>query len=207
MLRLILKWELEGQTMRFPVTGALATAVILAAGLSLSGCATEEYVDEHIAAVNGRIDTVSGQVNGLGTRVDAVERLAQNNQQQIAALNTGKFVYSESGQTTSVEFATNSAALSDEAKATLTSLAESLKSANKGVYLEISGHGDPRGSVALNRELGAKRSLEVRRFLYAQGVPMNRMDVVSWGEERATGQNSSAEELQKDRRVDVTVLS
>ena len=38
----------------------LVTAVVLG-GFGLSGCATEKYVDEHIAAVNTRIDGVDAK--------------------------------------------------------------------------------------------------------------------------------------------------
>jgi peptidoglycan-associated lipoprotein len=136
--------------------------------------------------------------------VDGVERTAQAAAQQADTaqkLAEGKFVYASSGDVVSVSFKTNSWKLSPEAQTSLTSLAESLKSANRNVFVEIIGHGDARGSVNQNRILGEKRALEVRRFLFGQGVALNRMETASWGEERSAGKG-----LKDDRRVDITVV-
>ena len=60
-------------------------AALLAAGLGLGGCATEDYVDKHIATVNQRIDDtnsrlegVDGRVNALSGTVDNVQKTAQD---------------------------------------------------------------------------------------------------------------------------------
>ena len=54
----------------------LALALLLG-GLSLSACATEKYVDEHIAAVNMRIDGVEAKANDGIQRADAAMSAAQ----------------------------------------------------------------------------------------------------------------------------------
>lgn len=200
--------------MRNIKSGILAAATVAAAGLALSACATENYVDEHVAAVNSRVDQTDARVAALSSRVDGVERTAQEGLQRANAANAlaqtkadAKFVYSDTGEGTSVQFATNRWALSQDAEATLTAFAEKLKSENKNVYVQIVGHGDPRGSVMHNRELGAKRALQVQRFLADQGVPLNRLDVVSWGEEKvANPSDRSSEALQQSRRVDLVVV-
>jgi outer membrane protein OmpA-like peptidoglycan-associated protein len=199
------------------MNGAMTTAIVLAAGLTLSACATEEYVDEHIAAVNTRVDAVAGQVSALSSRVDGVDRTAQSAMQTAQAnqqILAGKVVYQPVENGPTVNFDTNSAALSDEAKTALSAFADNLKSTNRNVYLEITGHGDPRGSIAKNRDLGGRRALEVRRFLFDQGIAMNRMDAVSWGEERPAATKaerkakgvSKSEAMESDRRVDIRVV-
>jgi hypothetical protein len=64
---------------------ALLVTALLAGGFSLSGCATEQYVDEHIAeataATNARID-------GVDRHVGAVERMAQDGIQRADAANS-----------------------------------------------------------------------------------------------------------------------
>jgi outer membrane protein OmpA-like peptidoglycan-associated protein len=191
-------------------------SVAAATGLLLSGCATEKYVDEQVAAVNTRVEALGGRVGALesrvgelGGRIDTVDRTAQQALQQANAatkLAEGKLVYSVLSESDSVTFDTNRWNLTDEAKATLTAFADRLKGDNKNVFIEIVGHGDRRGSVNANRILGEKRALEVRRFLYDQGIPINKMETVSWGEERQVGQGNSAETLEANRRVVLRVL-
>jgi outer membrane protein OmpA-like peptidoglycan-associated protein len=118
-----------------------------------------------------------------------------------------KFAYAP-GDTQSVTFATNKWNLSPDAQATLQALAEKLKSDNKNVFVEIIGHADPRGELVKNRELGAKRALNVQRFLYDQGIPLARMNAVSWGEEKvANPKDRSPEALAQSRRVDIVIRS
>ena len=184
-------------------------------GLSVSACATEDYVDQHIAAVNTRVDGVSARVDQLGgevaslnTRVTANASAAQAAQARADAAYTlaqGKFVMAEVGRA-EVNFDTNKSTLSDEAKATLTSLAEKLKSDNKNVYLEIRGHADPRGGKQANRQLGRERAGAVGRFLAEQGVPGNRMMLGSWGEDQPKSDKRTSEALAENRRVEVVVM-
>ena len=64
----------------------LASALVLG-GLSLSGCATEKYVDEHIATLNTRIDAVDAKAQDGIQRADAANSAAQaaNSAAQAAA--------------------------------------------------------------------------------------------------------------------------
>ena len=66
---------------------ARVVAVILVGGLGLSACATQDYVNEQIAAVNGRIDQVDARVSAATQRADAAASSAQaaNSAAQAAA--------------------------------------------------------------------------------------------------------------------------
>lgn len=48
----------------------------------------------------------------------------------------------------------------------------------------IAGHCDDRGSEMYNIALGEKRALSVRNYLATMGVAPDRLDVVSYGEEK-----------------------
>ena len=163
--------------MQLRSTGVLFVAA--ASGLLLSGCATHQYVDDQIAAVNSSLQQLSSSTDSrfqqLGARVDSVNGTATQALQRADAagkaaddagkLAAGKLTYTVVSESDEVNFATNQWKLSKESEATLTAFADRLKSENKNVFIEIVGHGDPRGSVYANRVLGGKRALEVRRFL------------------------------------------
>ena len=71
--------------LRTKSTLTIGTAVL--AALTLSGCATEDYVDEHIATVNQRIDAVEGEVRRVDQSAQQANAAAQqaNTAAQAAA--------------------------------------------------------------------------------------------------------------------------
>ena len=183
----------------------IAAVVVVAGGLALSGCATEAYVDEHVAAVNSRVDAVDSRVTALSGRVDQVDQTAQaaSAKADAAQQHLVRTVISESD---TITFETAKWTLSDEAKATLTAFADKLKADNKPVFIEIVGGADARGDTDKNRILGEKRALETRRFLSSLGIPLSNMETVSWGEERLAAGGATAEEQALSRRVVLRVL-
>ena len=56
--------------------------------------------------------------------------------------------------------------------------------ANPNTKLLVEGHCDERGSQAYNLVLGEKRAKAVLNYLLELGVDADRMDIVSYGEER-----------------------
>jgi len=57
--------------------GVLLVSGLLLGGLSLSGCATEKYVDEHIATLSTRVDAVDAKAQDGIQRADAANSAAQ----------------------------------------------------------------------------------------------------------------------------------
>jgi peptidoglycan-associated lipoprotein len=97
-------------------------------------------------------------------------------------------------------FAFDSALLSDKAQHILDSKADYLRS-NSGVTVTVEGHCDERGTDAYNIALGERRAESVKNFLVDLGISANRLNTVSYGEERpiATGQNETS--WAKNRRA------
>ena len=104
-----------------------------------------------------------------------------------------------------VYFGTDKSDLDDASRATLAAQARWML-ANPSVKGSIEGHADERGTREYNLALGERRANSAKNFLIANGVPANRLTVVSWGKERpaATGSDESAW-AQNRRAVTVVV--
>ena len=198
------------------VVGALLVGIV-----GLTGCATKRYVGEEVskssAASEARISEVQTQVEAAQTRVrehdtklaelDKSTRDALERAEAAGKLAEGKFVYSLVLSDDAVKFPVNRHELSKEAQAKLMEFAERLKGENKNVYLEIQGHTDSSGAPELNYKLGEDRAEAVRRFLSKQGIALNRMSTISYGEEEPVEKNTSRKGRAQNRRVVVVVLA
>jgi len=75
------------------------------------------------------------------------------------------------------------------------------------VYLEIQGHTDDTGAKTHNMRLGEDRAEAVRLFFNQQGVALNRMSTISYGDTAPVAPNTTPEGRSQNRRVVVVVLS
>jgi outer membrane protein OmpA-like peptidoglycan-associated protein len=99
-------------------------------------------------------------------------------------------------------FAFDSAELRTRANRLLTELGTCMTSGPlAGQRLKVVGHADPRGPDDYNKELGMSRAEAVAEYLAGQGVQRDRMNIISRGEEEATGTDEAGWAL--DRRVDI----
>lgn len=201
---------------RSVVVGALLLGIV-----GLTGCATKRYVGEEVskssAASERRISEVQTQVEAAQTRVrehdskiaelDSTTRQALERAEAAGKLAEGKFVYSLVLSDDAVKFPVNRFQLSKEAEEKLTEFADRLKGENKNVYLEIQGHTDSSGPDMYNLELGEARAEAVRRFLSKQGIALNRMSTISYGETEPVEKNTSRKGRAQNRRVVVVVLA
>jgi len=104
-------------------------------------------------------------------------------------------------------FAFGRAALPDEAKAKLDQLVSQLKADPKGSYFELEGHTDNVGDRAYNEMLGAERAEAVKRYLHEQHqVPLHKINVISYGEEKPAAPNNTRDGRAQNRRVVIRVL-
>jgi outer membrane protein OmpA-like peptidoglycan-associated protein len=82
-----------------------------------------------------------------------------------------------------------------------------LKAENQNVYLEIQGHTDSVGPEEYNFRLGLERAETVRRYLSESGIPLHRISVISYGEERPVATNKTKDGRSQNRRVVIQVLA
>ena len=207
----------------------LVVAGVGIAALSLGGCATKGYVQEQVnassRAADAKIGEVQQQVEASQMDVAALKksgadqdaRLAQlsdtardalNRAQAAGKLAQGKFVEEVVLSDDNVHFGFDRAELSAEAKQALDQVADKLKQENKNVYIEIQGFTDNSGPASYNLKLGEARAEAVMRYLNMNdGVPLHRMNTISYGSEKPSADNKTRDGRAKNRRVVLVVLS
>lgn len=196
----------------FGLTGSL---------LGLTGCATNAQIDKKIsqseAKTDQKISSVENQVEDLQKKTrehdEAISKLSRESadalQRATAAgvLAKGKVVFQETFSDDQVHFKSQSADLSDDAKAALDAFAKRVKDLNQAVYIEIQGHTDSTGSDSYNEKLGQERADAVRRYLAMKhGLPLARLSTISYGELLPVADNHTKDGRAKNRRVVLVVL-
>jgi peptidoglycan-associated lipoprotein len=201
---------------------------LLVAGVGLAGCAKKSYVQREVSEVNKKVDAVSSEVEKTQQRVqqnevriDAVDKSAQTGISEAkgsaqAAMGKaeaaekaakGKLIYTVTLSNDKVRFPLNKAELSPEAMAMIDEAVAPLVQENRGVYFEIEGHTDSTGDAAYNFKLGEERAMGVRDYLAKKyGIALNRLSVISYGEDKPVADNKTREGRAQNRRVVLRIL-
>ena len=98
--------------------------------------------------------------------------------------------------------------LPDEAKQKIDEMVAQLKQDPKNVFIEIEGHTDNLGNRVVNERIGLERAQAVQRYLYEQyQIPLHKMNVISYGEEKPIAPNKTKAGRAQNRRVVIKVLA
>ncbi len=98
--------------------------------------------------------------------------------------------------------------LPDDAKAKLDQMISQIKADPKGAFFEIEGHTDNIGDKMTNDRLGLERADAVKRYLYEQHqIPLHKMNVITYGEEKPVAPNNTRDGRAQNRRVVIRVLA
>jgi peptidoglycan-associated lipoprotein len=98
--------------------------------------------------------------------------------------------------------------LPDTAKAKIDEMVQQLKQDPKNVFIEIEGHTDNVGDKTINEKIGLERAEAVQRYLYEQyQIPLHKMNVISYGEDKPVAPNKTKEGRAQNRRVVIKVLA
>ena len=126
----------------------------------------------------------------------AAQVAAQKQQAQKAAEALAHVIYFDFDQSTiKAEFRT---ALNGHA---------AYLSQNPSAKIVLEGHADERGTREYNIALGERRGNAVSRYLVVQGVSIEAIEVVSFGEERPVNSGSDSASLAENRRVEVRYVN
>jgi outer membrane protein OmpA-like peptidoglycan-associated protein len=219
---------MEESVMKRLILAAPVLAMVLG---SSTACATKKFVNTRVGEVNTKVDTLGRSVEETQERTRANEgRISEVDQKAAAAgmtaeearnaANTAntrvetldaaskRLVYSVTLSEDKGNFKLNRVEIPDEAKAEIDNLVNQLKANPNGAWIEIEGHTDATGGKAYNMALGEKRAEQVKRYLYEQHqVPLHKMNVISFGEEKPVSDNKTRDGRAQNRRVVIKVLT
>jgi outer membrane protein OmpA-like peptidoglycan-associated protein len=157
---------------------------------------TEKIVGAGIGAIAGA---------GVGYYMDEQEKKLR---QQTAG--TGVGVIRDGDQLvldmpSEVTFATGSANLSPDFRATLDKVGATLTEYEK-TYVDVMGHTDSVGSDAFNQTLSEQRASTVADYLAGKGVQRARLATKGFGESQPKASNTSEEGRATNRRVEIRLV-
>ena len=160
-------------------------------------------VDQRVAQADQKAAQAGSRANEAFTAAEAV-----NTRAEALDKASKRLVYEVVLSEDKGNFKFGKAVMPDEAKAELDTLVQQLKAEPKGAYIEIEGHTDSAGTPQGNYRLGLERAENVKRYLYEQHqVPLHRINVISYGEDKPIAPNKTRDGRAQNRRVVIKVLT
>jgi outer membrane protein OmpA-like peptidoglycan-associated protein len=104
-----------------------------------------------------------------------------------------------------LNFDTNKSDIRPESFESLNKLAELLKKETSW-KLKIEGHTDSAGSAQSNLDLSNRRAAAAKKYLVGKGVVEGMITTEGFGETKPIADNKTAEGMQKNRRVVLTII-
>jgi len=167
-----------------------------------------------ITEVDQKAQAAQSSANQANDAAAAANRAAgearneANSKFDVIDKNSKRLVYEVVLSEDSGNFKFGKTALPDEAKAKIDQMVSQLKQDPKNVFIEIEGHTDNVGDKMTNQKLGLERAEAVQRYLYEQyQVPLHKMNVISYGEDKPIAPNNTRDGRAQNRRVVIKVLS
>lgn len=158
----------------------------------------------------GAADAAAASARTVNGRVDQVVTEVAANKAEVttAMASVRKLLYEVTLNEQQGNFTSGRSVLPDAAKSRLDQVVGQLKADPRNIFIEIEGHTDNVGSPDVNQRLGLERAEAVKRYLYEQHqVPLHKMNVISYGEEKPVAPNNNRDGRSQNRRVVVKILS
>jgi outer membrane protein OmpA-like peptidoglycan-associated protein len=171
-------------------------------------------VDQKAEAAGKSAEAAQNSANQAQTTATAAQQAARQVDTKVDRVNAEliagrKLVYEVTLSEDQGNFKFGKTELPDEAKARIDQVVSQLKGEQgKDLYIEVEGHTDNVGDKELNYQLGLERAEAVKRYLYAQHqIPLHKINVISYGEEKPVAPNNTKDGRAMNRRVVMRVLS
>ena len=152
--------------------------------------------DQRAAGAEQKAAEARSAADAVNTRADAIERASK------------RLVYEVVLSEDKGDFKFGQAALPEASVSEIDQLVQQLKANPNGAFIEIEGHTDNTGSKDINYKLGLERADAVKRYIYeTHQVPLHRINVISYGEEKPIAPNNTRAGRAQNRRVVIKVLT
>jgi outer membrane protein OmpA-like peptidoglycan-associated protein len=158
--------------------------------------AAAQAADTKASAAGQRADDAKTTADAANTKAEAVDKASKRLIYEVVlSEDKGNFKFGK-------------AALPEDAQGEIDQLVEKLKAEPNGAYIEIEGHTDNAGSKDYNYKLGLERAETVKRYLYEHHqVPLHKINVISYGEDKPVAPNNTKAGRAQNRRVVIKVLT
>jgi len=168
--------------------------------------------DAKVVALNSTVSTIDAKATAANAAASAADGKAQTGLDRNGQLtqtvdtfkNAVKMDKLKLVKSDTVLFGFNRRSLTDEAKAQLDAVGQSLNGLGKYV-VEVQGFTDKIGAASYNDELSQGRAAAVARYLANQHqVPLHNITMLGSGE--AAGDQKTRAEREQSRKVDVRIF-
>jgi outer membrane protein OmpA-like peptidoglycan-associated protein len=171
-------------------------------------------VDQRAQQAAGQAQKAAGQAqqtaNSATGAASAAADIGRRAETRAVAVETAtrKLIFETVLSEDQGKFKLGVADLPDDAKGAIDSMVAQLKEDTKAVWVEIEGHTDNVGDAKFNESLGLQRAEAVKRYLYEQHqVPLHKINVISYGEDKPVAPNTTRDGRAQNRRVVIKVLA
>ena len=182
---------------------------------------TIEETQERVRVAEGRITDVDAKAAAAGdsaSKANAAAAEAANKAVEVGRTAESRAVSIEGEMRKLIfetvlsedrgQFKLGKAMLPEDAAGALDNMVSQLKADKKNVWVEIEGHTDSTGDKMLNERLGLERAEAVKRYLYEHHqIPLHKINVISYGEEKPVAPNNTKDGRAQNRRVVIKVLA
>ena len=182
---------------------------------------TLEETQERVRVAEGRITETDAKATAAGdsaNKANAAASEAANKAVEVGRTAEARAVSIEGEMRKLIfetvlsedrgQFKLGKSVLPEDATGALDNMVNQLKADKKNVWVEIEGHTDSTGDTMMNEKLGLARAEAVKRYLYEQHqIPLHKINVISYGEDKPVAPNNTRDGRAQNRRVVIKVLA
>lgn len=177
--------------------------------LALTGCSSKEVVKIDQATSLTKASENNSSTTEMSTSktsdltAGSASDVHETNSSQVSAKQPGSIGMETDFATVYFDF--DSFLLREDARKTLSHNARGMED-NPNLRVIVEGHADELGSDEYNLALGEKRALAARNYIETLGINRDRVETISYGEEKPAVTGNGDEVLAKNRRAEFVII-